>query len=145
MAVRRYFFSHGLLLINTQNISVSVGLTLHGSTALFALPSLSKLSKCQPNSSYWSLFYLFCPFLAQRHVCNPYTQYPHHTTEHHSTHESYHTTPPLSWPGHWATGRGPAWAPERCRCMISSQVQDHQSPSINTFYLLIRFQCSFRF
>lgn len=41
--------------------------------------------------------------------------------------------------------KGLVCAPEGCRCMISGQVQDHQIPSINRFYLLIRFQCSFRF
>lgn len=73
-----FFFPKTFINKHLEHLRVTMGLTLHGSTALFALPHFSQLSKCQPNSSC-CLSSLLSPYLIFRHsgmftihVCNTY-------------------------------------------------------------------------
>lgn len=100
----------------------------HGSTALFALPSLQTIYM----SDQLQLLVFSFPFPTSWHSGT----YTIHIFDTHVTHNSCHPTPPLSWPTIWATERGPVSAPECCCCVISSQVQDYQLLTINKICFL---------
>lgn len=63
---RHDFFCQRKTFINKhlEHLRVTTGLTLHGSTALFVLPHLSQLSKCQSNCC---LFSILSPYLIFQH------------------------------------------------------------------------------